>query len=85
MIAKVLPGREMGRIPLESSIFREPNAVTMVGVTPALMEDLGQAKTEPYLRGIEIDGHYAVIYSPVGLGGGWEMEVPAPETESAEQ
>ena len=73
MIAKVLPGRELSRIPLESSIFREPNAVTMVGVTPALMEDLGAAKTEPYLRGVEIDGHYAVIYSPVGLGGGWEM------------
>jgi hypothetical protein len=25
------------------------------------------------LLGIEIDGHIAVIYSPVGMAGGWEM------------
>jgi hypothetical protein len=73
MIRKVLPGKELVRIPKESVLFRQPNEISMVGVTPALMEDLGQANTEPYLRGIDIDGHYAVIYSPVGLGGGWEM------------
>lgn len=73
LIAAVLPGRELTRIPAESTLFNEPNEVSMVGVTPALMEDLGQARTKPYLRGIDIDGHYAVIYSPIGLGGGWEM------------
>mgnify|MGYP001825467929 CR=1 FL=1 len=73
MIQKVLPGKELVRIPKESSLFKQPNEISMVGVTPALMEDLGQANTEPYLKGIDIDGHYGVIYSPVGLGGGWEM------------
>ncbi len=73
MIQKVLPGKPLVRIPKEDSLFKEPNDISMVGVTPALMEDLGQAKTEPYLRGIDINGHYGVIYSSIGLGGGWEM------------
>ncbi len=73
IIRAVLPGHELVKIPADSPIFAEPNKITQVGVTPALMEDLGKAKTEPYLLGIKIDGHYAVIYSPLGLAGGWEM------------
>jgi hypothetical protein len=73
MMAKVLPGRQFERIPLTSTLFKEPNDISTVGVTPALMESLGKADTEPYLMGIDVDGHYAVIYSPIGLAGGWEM------------
>lgn len=73
MMAKVLPGRQFERIPLTSPLFKEPNDISTVGVTPALMESLGKADTEPYLMGIDVDGHYAVIYSPIGLAGGWEM------------
>jgi len=72
-IRSVLPGRELARIPPESSLFREPNEITAVGLTPALMEDLGKAHARPYLLGIEINGPYGVIYSPMGLCGGWEM------------
>ena len=73
LMRAVLPGHELARIPPDSPIFADPNKITQVGVTPALMEDLGKAKTAPVLFGIELDGHYAVVYSPLGLAGGWEM------------
>ncbi len=73
IIRAVLPGHDLVRIPQDSPLFADPNKITQVGLTPALMEDLGKAKSEPGLFGIEIDGHYAVIYSPLGLAGGWEM------------
>lgn len=69
----VLPDQPMVRIPPDAVVFREPNDTSAVGVTPALMQDLGKASTAPLLMGINVDGHYAVIYSPFGLAGGWEM------------
>ena len=73
MIRSVLPDKPLARIPLTSGLFKEPNNITAVGVTPALMQDTGQARTEPVLLGIEINSNYGVIYSPLGLAGGWEM------------
>jgi hypothetical protein len=73
MMRSIMPGEPLQRIPANAEIFREPNAATAVGVTPALMQDLGKASTEPLLLGVRSDGHYAVIYSPFGLAGGWEM------------
>jgi hypothetical protein len=72
-LRSVLPGRELARIPIGADLFREPNDVSSVGVTPALMQSGGEAVISPRLLGIEADGHYAVIYSPLGLAGGWEM------------
>lgn len=73
LIRSVLPGRNLERIPLDSPIFRQPNEVTAIGVTPALMKESGQARSEPYLLGVEVNGHQGVIYSPAGMAGGWEM------------
>jgi hypothetical protein len=73
MIRSVLPDKPLARIPVTSNIFKEPNNITAVGVTPALMQESGQARTEPQLLGIEVNGNYGVIYSPFGLAGGWEM------------
>jgi hypothetical protein len=73
LIATVLPGKDLARIPPGSTLFRDPNEIATVGVTPALMENLGQANSEPYLLGVDIDGHFGVIYSPLGLAGGWEL------------
>ncbi|MEO6787539.1 MAG: DUF4159 domain-containing protein [Chthoniobacteraceae bacterium] len=73
MIHSVLPDKPLARIPVTAGIFKEPNNITAVGVTPALMQESGQARTEPLLLGIEINGNYGVIYSPFGLAGGWEM------------
>ena len=73
MIRSVLPDKPMARIPVTAPLFKEPNNITAVGVTPALMQETGQARAEPVLMGIEINGNYGVIYSPFGLSGGWEM------------
>jgi hypothetical protein len=73
MIKAVLPDQPLARIPATASIFKEPNKIAAVGVTPALMQESGQARTEPMLLGIELKGNYSVIYSPLGLAGGWEM------------
>jgi len=59
-------------IPSGHPIFLVPNNVMKLGVTPALAGQTG-AVVAPRLQGIEIDGHYGVIYSPFGLAGGWEM------------
>lgn len=72
-IQTVLPGRKLERIPVTAPLFHQPNEVTQVGVTPALLQDLGQQRSEPYLLGIDMGGYWGVIYSPFGLGGGWEM------------
>lgn len=73
MIRSVLPDKPLAQIPVTAGIFKEPNNIAAVGVTPALMQEFTQARTEPVLMGIEIKGNYGVIYSPFGLAGGWEM------------
>ena len=73
MIRSVLPDKPLAQIPVTAGIFKEPNNIAAVGVTPALMQEFTQARTEPVLMGIEIRGNYGVIYSPFGLAGGWEM------------
>ena len=73
MIRSVYPDKPLTRIPVGANIFKEPNNLAQVGVTPALMQETGQAKMEPGLLGIDINGNYGVVYSPLGLAGGWEM------------
>ena len=73
-LAKVLPGQPLKPIPAKHPIFSVPNRITQLGVTPALTAQLGNhSAIEPNLLGIEIDGHYAVIYTPYGMAGGWEL------------
>jgi len=70
---RVLPGVPLLPIPSHHPLFSLPNPIASVGVTPALAAQLGNAATEPRLFGMEIEGHIAVIYSPFGLAGGWEL------------
>jgi len=72
-IKSVLPGGRLERIPASSDLFQEPNQISSVGVTPAMMESGGKAVIAPNMLGIDVDGHTGVIYSPLGLAGGWEM------------
>ena len=73
-IAKVLGGTGLTPIAAGSPLFTLPNKVPAVGVTPALAAQLGgKAAATPALLGAELNGHYAVIYSPYGLAGGWEL------------
>lgn len=73
MMRSLMPDKPLTRIPTTSGLFKEPNNITAVGATPALMQETGQARTEPVLLGIEINANFSVIYSPLGLSGGWEM------------
>ena len=73
-IAKVLPGQALQQIPLTHALFAVPNHITQLSVTPAMSAQAGNhARIEPNLLGIEVEGHYAVVYSPLGLAGGWEL------------
>ena len=69
----LFPEAPLKPVPEGSPLFNLPNKITRVGVTPALAQQLGSPSTKPELEAIEIDGHYAVIYSRYGLAGGWEM------------
>lgn len=77
MIQQVLPGRPLRPLAADAELYRSPNDVEWLGVTPALMQDLGAAGIAPRMEAVEIDGTYAVIYSPLGMAGGWEMS-PSP-------
>jgi len=73
MIRSVLPDKQFTQIPQTSSLFNTPNVIQAVGVTPASMQKTGQARTAPDLLGIDVEGNFGVIYSPVAVQGGWEM------------
>ena len=71
---KVFPNRSLRPLPSGSSLFAMPNQIKVVGVTPGLSSQLGGKTTvAPKLLGIEANGQLAVIYSPYGMCGGWEM------------
>jgi hypothetical protein len=69
----LFPEYPLKPIPEGNSLYSLPNKLTQVAVTPSLAAQMGAQTTKPDLEGIEIDGHFAVIYSRFGLAGGWEM------------
>lgn len=73
IMAELFPGASLRDIPQDNVIFSMPNDVQKVGVTPVLQQALGTAATRPKLEGLDVNGHIAVIYSPYGMAGGWEM------------
>ncbi len=76
-IQAIFPEYPLKRIPENNPIFNIPNRITQLGVTAALSAQIGSPAIKPELEGIEIDGHYGVVYSRFGLAGGWEM-TPSP-------
>jgi len=71
---QVLPGRPLQALPPNHQVFSLPNRLARLGVTPALAAQSGGRSTiEPSLLSIDVDGHLAVIYSPIGMAGGWEL------------
>ncbi|MCS7048990.1 MAG: DUF4159 domain-containing protein [Verrucomicrobiae bacterium] len=73
-IARVLAGTDLAPLPAAHPVFNLPNPIATVGVTPALAAQLGRrSTTTPVLLGAEAGGHLAVLYSPYGLAGGWEL------------
>lgn len=81
----VLPDHPLRPIPENHMLFSYPNDARKAGVTPALAAQLnGQATIKPQLLGVEVEDHMAVIYSPIGLAGGWELS-PNPYSRSYDQ
>lgn len=77
MLEQVLPQQALAPVPPDSSVYRFPNNLQALSITPALMEEAGAAAIRPRLEGVTLDGAYVVIYSPFGMAGGWEMS-PSP-------
>jgi hypothetical protein len=73
MLSQAVPGVPLKKIPAHDIIFAVPHKITQVGVTSQLAAQSGKAVVPPHLEALEIEGHYAVIYSKFGLQGGWEM------------
>jgi len=69
----IFPEYPLKAIPENNPVFSLPNKITNVGVTPSLGSQMGSQSIKPDLEGIDIDGHYGVIYSRYGMAGGWEM------------
>ena len=76
-LGRILPEHPLRAVAPSDVLLRLPNNISQLNVTPALAAQLGRAATAPALEVVEIDGHYAVVYSPFGLAGGWEMS-PCP-------
>jgi hypothetical protein len=73
-LAKVLPGETLATVAGDDPLLAMPNRVAHVGTTPALAAQLGnKSSIEPRLLGVNMDGHYTVLYSPYGMSGGWEL------------
>jgi len=71
-LKRVLPKKELNRIPADSQIYRMPYTVRTVTYTD-MVKARSPKLNAPILEGITIDGQLAVIYSPLGLGNGWEQ------------
>lgn len=73
LMAVLFPGNPLKEAPAESALYHTPNEIQKLGVTPLLQQNVGTPMIRPQLEMIEMNGHCAVIYSPFGLAGGWEM------------
>lgn len=73
LMLRLFPSGPLKAIPEPNILYEIPNRIGAVGVTPQLAAQLGKAVTAPRLEGIELGGHYAVVYSKFGMAGGWEM------------
>jgi hypothetical protein len=78
VLGKVLPGDGLKQILPGHPLLTMPNAIGQVTATPALARQSGgKSVVDPALLAVEHEGHLAVIYSPLGLAGGWELS-PSP-------
>ncbi len=73
LMRQVLPDASLQAIKSDSRMFSYPYEIRTLGVTPTLAQEVGQAAIPPMLEGIMIEGNVAVVYSRLGLSGGWEM------------
>ncbi len=72
-LRRVLPEHALQPVATGETLLTLPNRIETVGLTPALAQRLNRSRAEPRLESITIEGHLAVVYSPWGLAGGWEL------------
>lgn len=72
-INNLFPGESLGEIASGSVIYKMPNQIGQMKVTPALANQFKSPIANPRLMRLNHEGKDAVIYSPLGLQGGWEL------------
>ena len=77
MVRRLFPDRSLQQLPEDHVLFSAPNDVSWMGVTPVLMERLGMASIPPRVEALVHADNVAIVYSPFGLAGGWELS-PSP-------
>lgn len=83
LVERLFPGQPLAAVPEDSPLFRAPNRIDLLRVTPSLAARRGSPLMRPRLEGLKIGGQYAILYSPYGLAGGWEG-TPAPYADGYE-
>ena len=74
VMAEVLPGTSFNSLRQGHSLFKVPNDITNLKITPALQKAHNNAPAiAPNILTMETDGNTAVIYSPIGMAGAWEL------------
>ena len=74
VMAEVLPGTPFNTLRQGHSLFKVPNDITTLQITPALQKAHNNAPAiPPNILTMETDGNTAVIYSPIGMAGAWEL------------
>ncbi len=71
-IARVLPDRPLDLLAGDSPLYQMPYKIGVVRYTPLAAAQLGDLSA-PVLEGVTIEQQLAVVYSPLGLGNGWEQ------------
>jgi hypothetical protein len=61
---RVFPGQALEPVPPDSILFREPNRIEQLRVTPSLAARHGAPLMRPRLEGIRIGDNFVVVYSP---------------------
>lgn len=73
LLAATLPGVAPEAPARGHAIFAIPNAIGQLTPTEALRQLTGKSRADPELLFWKVEGHVAVVYSPRGLAGGWEL------------
>lgn len=73
LMAVALPGSKPEAPVRGHAIYTIPNRITQLTPTDALKQATGKNLVDPELIFWKTDGNVAVVYSPRGLAGGWEL------------
>ena len=71
-VRKLYPDRPLTDVPADHPMFKFVFDESHVRLSP-LGERLNPGVTTPKLRGIEVDGQWPILYSPISLSAGWEQ------------